>query len=773
MSIEMENTIAHSSQAASAADAPAPAPQRARRGCALRKGPGKTQASPCATPRRQELADKRQARAKLQNGNRRQTALGKGAMRPAVLNPLFADITALPGVGPKIAALIARVAGPRVVDLVLTPPAGLIDRTARPKVADAPYGALATLRVKVDRHNPPPKGRRLPYRVLCSDDTGFITLVFFHARQAYLQKTLPEGEERLVSGKVEEFKGDRQMVHPDYIADPSAPEALPLHEAVYPLTAGLSAAVMRKAAWHALERAPELDEWQDRTLLAAKNWPNWRAAIEAVHKPAAMNDLALTAPHRLRVAYDELLANQLALMLIRKARVKARGRAIAGDRRLRARAKAALPFALTASQERALKAILEDMAADERMVRLLQGDVGSGKTIVAFLAMLAAVEAGAQAAMMAPTEILARQHLESFADLAQAAGISIDILTGRDKGRARDEKLERLREENIDILIGTHAIFQEDVDFRDLGLVVIDEQHRFGVHQRLMLAQKGVHPDLLVMTATPIPRTLALTAYGDMDVSQITEKPPGRKPVDTRAVPIARLGEVVAGVKRAISRGEQVYWVCPLVEESEAIALTAAEDRFEFLKEALGDGVALVHGRMSSEDKDDVMERFYDGALCVLIATTVIEVGVDAPNATVMIIEHAERFGLAQLHQLRGRVGRSDKASSCILLYKPPLGDNAKARIQILRESEDGFVIAEEDLRLRGAGDLLGAAQSGFPRFKLADIAVHGELLGAARDDAKLILERDSQLKTRRGEALRVLLYLFSRDDAVKLLRAG
>ena len=694
-------------------------------------------------------------------------------MRPTILNPLFADITALPGIGPKLAVLVGRVAGSRIVDLLLTPPVGMIDRSARPKIDEAPYGQLATINVTVDRHDPPPKGKRLPYRIICSDETGFLTLVFFHARQDYLQKVLPEGSERLVSGKVEEFKGGRQMVHPDYIAAPDKPEDLPLFEPVYPLTAGLTSAVMRKAVSNAVTRAPELDEWQNTSWLETKKWETWREAVNILHAPKSSDDLSLSTPARSRLAYDELLANQLALLLIRKARVKAKGRAHKGDGQLRLKAKAVLPFELTAAQQTALNEVLEDLGSPERMVRLVQGDVGSGKTIVAFLAMLATVESSAQAALMAPTEILVRQHMETLKPLADAAGVRMEILTGRDKGAHRKELLEKLATSEVDILLGTHAIFQDDVAFANLGLVVIDEQHRFGVHQRITLTQKGVRPDLLVMTATPIPRTLALTAYGDMDVIQITEKPPGRKPVDTRAVPISRIDQVIDGVRRAIANGEQVYWVCPLVEESDILDLTAAEDRFETLKAAFGDGVGIVHGRMSGAEKDAVMERFYSAELSVLIATTVIEVGVNTPNATIMIIEHAERFGLAQLHQLRGRVGRSEKASSCVLLYKAPLGETAKARLQILRETEDGFLIAEEDLRLRGAGDLLGAAQSGFPTFHYADLSVHKELLTVARDDAKIIIERDPQLTSQRGEALRVLLYLFSREDAVKLLNAG
>ena len=695
-------------------------------------------------------------------------------MRPTVLNPLFSDITTLPGVGPKLAALVSRAAGSRIVDLILTAPISVVDRSFQPSLADAPEGRVLTLKVRVDRHDAPPKkGRRLPYKVICSDETGFLTLVFFHARADYLQKALPEGATRLISGKIEEYKGGRQMTHPDYIVDPESADAMPLFEPVYPLTAGLTANVMRKAANEAVKRAPSLPEWQDAEYLKQQDWMSWMDALKALHSPQNADDLSLRTPARQRLAYDELLSNQLALMLIRKARVRSRGRAVKSDGRMRTAVAKALPFAMTNGQQHALDEILDDMASPERMVRLMQGDVGAGKTIVAFFAALAAVEAGFQAAIMAPTEILARQHLESLAPYLDAAGIRIDILTGRDKGVSRREKLERLANREIDILLGTHAIFQEDVAFNNLALVVIDEQHRFGVHQRVALTQKGPRPDLLVMTATPIPRTLALTAYGDMDVSQITEKPPGRKPVDTRAVPLSRLDEMIAGVRRAADRGDQAYWVCPLVEESEVIDLTAAEARFESLKVVLGDRVGLVHGRMKAAEKDRVMERFHEGEIAVLIATTVIEVGVNAPNATIMIVEHAERFGLAQLHQLRGRVGRGVKPSSCILLYKAPLGETAKARIKILRESEDGFLIAEEDLRLRGAGDLLGAAQSGFPRFRLADVAAHGELLSAARDDAKMIVEKDPELKSKRGEALRTLLYLFSRDDAVKLLEAG
>ncbi|MFN3960575.1 MAG: ATP-dependent DNA helicase RecG [Parvularculaceae bacterium] len=693
-------------------------------------------------------------------------------MRPSILNPLFADVTALKGVGPRLAALIEKAAGPQIVDLLFTRPHAIIDRSRRPKVADAEPGSLATLEVAVDSHHPAPAANR-PYRVICSDETGFLTLVFFNARADYLARALPVGARRIVSGRIEEFAGARQMVHPDHIADPADADALPLFEPVYPLTAGLSAAVMRKAVRTALARAPALAEWQDPAWLGKQNWPSFLDALKAAHNPSSLSELAPTAPAIARLAFDELLADQLALALIRRARRKAAGRSFPPRGDLVARAVKALPFRLTAAQTGALREIMADLQSTDRMVRLIQGDVGSGKTVVAFLAMLRVIENGAQAALLAPTEILARQHVETLGPIADKLGVVLDIMTGRDKGQARAKKRADAAAGRTKIVIGTHALFQEDVAFADLGLVVIDEQHRFGVRERAALAAKGKGADIIVMTATPIPRTLALTAYGDMDMTAIREKPPGRKPVETRALPFERLDEVVAAVGRLIARGDQAYWVCPLIEESEVVPMTAAEERFQHLFGLFGDRVGLVHGKMAPAEKDAVMERFHAGRLSLLIATTVIEVGVNAPNAVAMVIEHAERFGLAQLHQLRGRVGRGDKPASCILLYKGPLGETAAARLKILRETEDGFRIAEEDLRLRGAGDLLGAAQSGLPRLLFADYAVHGELLFAARDDAAMIVDRDAGLETPRGEALRTLLYLFRRDEAIRLLRGG
>ncbi|MCI5046194.1 MAG: ATP-dependent DNA helicase RecG [Aquisalinus sp.] len=699
-------------------------------------------------------------------------------MRPEILNPLFTDTTYLPGVGPKVAALINKVAGPRVIDLLFTLPTGLIDRSARPKITEAVEGQLVTLEVSIDKHQPPPKGMsRLPYKVLCSDESGFITLAFFHARADYLLKMLPEGSKRLISGKIERFSGGLQIVHPDHIVDPEKADELPLFEPVYPLTASLHSKTMRKAVSGAVEKCPDLREWLDPSVVAREKWPSWRDAMRSVHQPQSRLDLSDDNVHRQRLAYDELLANQLALALTRQNRQKGKGRILRGDESLRSAVQRALPFSLTNDQHQVLADIYRDMAAPTRMIRLVQGDVGSGKTVVALLALLCAVEAGAQGALMAPTEILARQHYEFIAPLLEDTNISVEIVTGRDKGQERAAKLAGLEKGYINILIGTHAIFSDDVSFNDLGLIIVDEQHRFGVFQRLALQEKGLRSDVLVMTATPIPRSLALTTYGDMDISQIREKPPGRQPVDTRAIPLERLGEVSSAVSRAIERGEQVYWVCPMVEENADIELTAVETRYAHLQQLLGDRVGLVHGKMKSAEKDAVVTAFYNKQISLLVATTVIEVGVNAPDATIMVIEHAERFGLAQLHQLRGRVGRGNRQSTCLLLYKAiekgELGETAKARLNVLRETDDGFVIAEEDLRLRGPGDFLGSAQSGFPDFRLADASKHASLLSMARDDSALILSQDPTLSTVRGQALKTLLYLFSRNDAVKLLKSG
>jgi ATP-dependent DNA helicase RecG len=701
-------------------------------------------------------------------------------MRPEILNPLFRPVTSLEGVGPKIAVALGRLVGaadsgePRVVDLLFHLPVGVIDRRNQPGIALSPEGAIVTLKVRVDRHQRPPRGnRRVPYRIYCHDDTGEIALTFFHANDSWLERTLPVGETRYVSGRVEWFGGRPTMVHPDHIVAEADFASLPLIEPVYPMTAGLARKTLARIIDEAVDSLPPLTEWLDPALVAKEPWPDFVTAIRTAHRPSSESDLDPASSHLTRLAYDELLASQLALALLRFHHRKSAGKPWRGGGQLKAEILAALPFNLTNSQRLALEEIEADLASPERMLRLLQGDVGSGKTIVALLAAATVIEAGAQAVLMAPTELLARQHGRTIAPIAEAAGLHQAVLTGREKGRERETILAGIKDGSIDLVIGTHALFQAGVDFRELALVVVDEQHRFGVHQRLALTAKGGATEVLVMTATPIPRTLVLTYYGDMDVSRLTEKPSGRRPIETRALPLDRLDEVVTRIRTAIAGGAKVYWVCPLVEESEMLDVAAAEDRHAALCEALGPVVGLVHGRMKSADRDRAMQRFIAGETPVLVATTVIEVGVDVADATIMVIEHAERFGLAQLHQLRGRVGRGDRPSVCLLLYRKPLGPIARDRLAIMRETEDGFRIAEEDLRLRGGGEILGTRQSGTPGFRIARAEVHAGLMEVARDDARLVVERDPALSDARGEALRNLLYLFGRDEAIRLLRSG
>ncbi|MFA5958423.1 ATP-dependent DNA helicase RecG [Hyphomicrobium sp.] len=704
-------------------------------------------------------------------------------MRPAFLNPLFASAQTLAGIGPRLILLLKKclvlppgVSEPRVVDVLWHMPTGVIDRRSQPTLSEAIPGTIVTLELRVLKHKPSPRGNtKAPYKVTCEDDTGRIDLVFFHAEHKFIERQLPVGEIRFVSGRIERYGDNLQMSHPDYIVSPDARNEMPLLEPVYPLTAGLSGKIAVKAARQAVDRVPEFPEWQETQWLKARDWPPFKDAISRVHQPADAQDVSSGAAPWQRLAFDELLAGQLAFALVRRTLKTERGRRLSGNGDVRARIAAALPFSLTGSQKTALEEISVDLAASHRMLRLLQGDVGSGKTVVALMTMAIAVEAGAQAALMAPTEVLARQHIETIAPLAEAAGLRLALLTGREKGKARDAVISRLASGEIDILVGTHALFQSDVLFKDLAVAVIDEQHRFGVHQRMALQAKGANGDtnVLVMTATPIPRTLLMTHYGDLDVSKLTEKPAGRKPVVTKAAPIELLERLIDRIRVQLEEGAQVYWVCPLIESSEMMDLAAAEERFAYLRQLFGDVVGLLHGGMAGKDKDETMAAFAANKLKILVATTVIEVGVNVPNANIMVIEHAERFGLAQLHQLRGRVGRGSRESFCMLLYKAPLGLTAEQRLKMMEDTEDGFKIAEKDLALRGGGEILGARQSGAPGFRIAEVPGREALLEAAHDDAVLILERDPNLMSPRGQALRTLLYLFECDEAVRLFRAA
>ncbi len=693
--------------------------------------------------------------------------------RPEPLWPLFATLSTLAGIGPKSAKALetAGIEAPR--DLLFTLPHGVIDRRPKPSVRDAVLPGVVTVEVEVGGHMPSAR-KGGPYRINVEDSQGAFQLVFFHSRGEYLQRILPEGARRLVSGRVELFDGLAQMVHPDHVLPVDEAATLAPFEPVYPLAGGVTQKLMAKAIADALSRTPELDEWIDPGLKAREGWPDWRAALVSGHAPTGAQDMTQTAPARARLAYDELLAHQLTLALARSRQRAKKGIVTAGNGELRRKVLETLPFRPTNAQMRAMDEIAQDMSQPERMNRLLQGDVGAGKTLVALMALLIAVEAGGQGVMMAPTEILARQHMEGLRPLAEQAGVVLELLTGRDKGAERRAKLDALARGDIGILVGTHAVFQPDVAFADLRLAIVDEQHRFGVRQRLELGRKGAAVDVLVMTATPIPRSLALAQYGDMDVSVLDEKPPGRKPVRTALISSERIEEVVTHLRKAVAEGRQAYWVCPLVEESEVTDLTAAEDRFTHLRAALGEGVVgLVHGQMPPADKDAAMAKFVAGETSVLVATTVIEVGVNVPNATIMVIERAEWFGLAQLHQLRGRVGRGEAQSTCLLMYQPPLNETGTKRLTTLRETEDGFRISEVDLEMRGAGDLIGTAQSGLPKFRIADLEHQAGLMAVAQSDARKLLHDDPELQGPRGRAARLLLWLMRQDEAIRLISVG
>ena len=693
--------------------------------------------------------------------------------RPEALFKVFASLETLDGVGPKTAKHFAGLGVEAPRDLLFTLPYAVIDRTPRGSIEGLNFPTVATVSVTIGAHTAG-RNKGAAYRVSVTDDQTAFQLVFFHARGDYWARALPEGSRKIVSGKIELFDNLPQMVHPDYMVSDQEADKIPTFEPVYPLTAGITQKLMSKAVQSALELVPEMPEWIDPSQKEIAGWLGFGEALRRVHEPREDSDVSPEAPAHERLAYDELLAHQLTLALARARERRKIGIVSDGDGKLQNRVLEQLPYRATTAQSRAISEINGDLASHQRMNRLLQGDVGSGKTLVAFMALLRAVEAGGQGVLMAPTEILARQHLEGLQPLATNVGLSLEILTGRDKGKGRRTKLSALADGSLNILVGTHAVFQNDVHFNDLRLVVIDEQHRFGVRQRLELGRKGSAPDVLVMTATPIPRSLSLAQYGDMDVSVLDEKPAGRKPIKTAMVSTERIDEVVDRLRAVIAEGRQCYWVCPLVEESENVDLTAAEERYKRLRAALGEeAVGLVHGQMPAVEKDSAMESFQNGDTKVLVATTVIEVGVNVPNATIMVIERAEIFGLAQLHQLRGRVGRGEAASTCLLLYRAPLSDSGQRRLEVLRETEDGFTIAETDLRMRGAGDVIGMAQSGIPKFQIADLERQAGLMAIAQSDARKLLNEDPDLQSDRGKASRLLLWLMRRDESIRLISVG
>jgi ATP-dependent DNA helicase RecG len=725
-------------------------------------------------------------------------------MRPESLFFLFSPVTRIKGVGGETAKALTRLLPPATAlaggsvpiirDLLFHLPVGLLDRRFTCKLREAPDGVIATFVVKVEEHLPPKQRRygKQPYKVFCSNDSGDITLVFFNASTDYLKQSLPVGQMRVISGRTEHFDQRLQMTHPDIIAPVSQLAEVQKPDAVYPLTVGLTSRRIGKIVNDALAKLPELPEW----IAAEKQFPSWKQALMRAHHPTSQEDLLPTAPSRLRLAYDEMLSNQLHLALLRRNMQAQAVEIITGTGALTSQLLAALPFKLTKGQEQVYKEIYDDLQSGRRMGRLLQGDVGSGKTIVALLAMLRAVEQGLQTALMVPTELIASQHFEVITSLLSTLHppSSTVLLTGSVKGKARSQALAAIASGEARIVIGTHALFQDKVEFKNLALAVIDEQHRFGVNQRMALTSKGASPHVLHMTATPIPRSLTMTLYGDMDCSLLKEKPAERKPIATRVIPSSRYEEVMQRLQAALDRGEKAYWICPLIEESPENTflphstlytpnsdLAAATSRHTEFKARFGDRVGLMHGRMPAEKRHEEMQKFASGATRLLVATTVVEVGVDVRDATIMVVEQAERFGLAQLHQLRGRVGRGDKPSACVLLYSEDSGvriqesgsnfsslhpesripNPSLARLSVLRETEDGFKIAEADLAQRGGGDLLGVRQSGLPRFIFTDLFEHQSLLEQSRQEVDGLLAADPALASVKGNALKLLLELF------------
>jgi ATP-dependent DNA helicase RecG len=693
--------------------------------------------------------------------------------KPFDLEGLLARAPGYRGMRPDVAELLAKVAGgPLTRDALFLAPIGAIDRRNRVAIGDAREGEIATIEAEVDRHIAPGRSKA-PYRVRLRDDTGFLTVVYFRPRVEMLKRMWPIGQRRLLSGKIEVFGGERQMTHPDYVVDPARGEAPPNVEPVYPLTAGLVGRQVQKTIAAALERLGEAPEWLSASNMAAMKLMPFSQALRLLHRPDAPEDVAVHGPARLRLAFDELFARQCALRLRRAERCERAGMRLIAKGDKAASILKALPFSPTQAQARAFQEIRTDLAGPAPMLRLLQGDVGSGKTLVAALAMAEAAEAGAQSALMAPTEILARQHAAGLIPLLAQAGLALAVLTGRDKGKERAAILDGLASGRIAAVVGTHALFQDHVAFARLGLVVIDEQHRFGVSDRARLVAKGDEPNVLVMSATPIPRTLALSVHGDMDLSVLDEKPPGRKPIRTAALPTSRLEDVIDAITRAMERDERAYWVCPLIAESELSDLAAVEERFEYLHEYFGDIVALLHGKMAPSARESAMARFVDGRAKLLVATTVIEVGVNVAEASIMVIEHAERFGLAQLHQLRGRVGRGELPGHCLLLWQPPLSETAKKRLDALRRSEDGFAIAELDYEMRGSGDILGVRQSGLPPFRFVNPEEHGKLLLSADREARMAIDADPGLNSARGQAIRTALHLFGYETEQDFVQSG
>ena len=695
-----------------------------------------------------------------------------GTSRPERFFPLFSSISNLSGVGPRATLALKKLGVERVRDLLFLLPVGGIKRRKVFDLVSISLPEIITVEILVKSYQQTKKPG--PIRVLTSIRKSDLDLVFFNARLDWIKTVLPKNEKRVISGKLENFQSGMQMVHPDYIVSSSESGKIPDFEPNYPLTKGVSKKFLIKIMLQAIDKNISFQEWINESIVQKFQWPRFKTSILMVHNPKCIKETLFDYPARERLAFDELFAHQMSLALARLHFRRIRGVSILGSGVLTKKLYDSLPFSLTASQEKAVNEIRQDLSSELRMNRLLQGDVGSGKTIVAFISMLTVVEFGAQAALLAPTEILAKQHYKVISELSEKININVILLSGRDSGLKKRSKLAQIQDGLAQIIIGTHALFQENVIYKKLAFAVIDEQHRFGVHQRLNLARKGINIDVLSMSATPIPRSLSLTFYGDMDMSILDEKPKDRKPVKTAVMPASKLELIFDRLEMSLDDDRRVFWVCPLIDESEVLQVTSAELRLEIIEKRFPQKkIGLVHGQMSSNDRDKVMRKFIKGEINLLVSTTVIEVGLDVPAASIMIVEGAERFGLAQLHQLRGRVGRGSEQSSCILIYSGRLGKNSKARLEILRDTDDGFKIAEADLRIRGAGDVLSIQQSGVPKFMVADLQSHSHLLEIARKDSQLLLASDPGLTTPRGVAVRDLLYLMDLQSSLAFIQVG
>ena len=696
-------------------------------------------------------------------------------IRPQFLFPLFGSLENLKGIGSKTVLNLKKIGIYKPLDFLYSFPTNLKTRVFANTVSDLNVNKVVIIKIKIIKHNF--KYFKGPLNIEVTDGLKKINLIFFNAKNDWIKKNFPIEQERIISGKLEKYKNQFQIIHPDYIEKIFDIDKIPVIEPIYSLTKGISQKVFLNSVNQILQLISEEIsncEWINKKRLKEMNWTDFKNSLKKIHNPKTNEDISLNSNYRLRLAYDELLSHQLSLVIARSFSKKNTKKRKKIGYKFSTLMKKRLPFSLTNSQEKCIAEIQSDLSNDERMYRLIQGDVGSGKTLVAFFSMLFVAENSGQAVLMVPTDILAKQHYNNFQEYTKNIEVNSVLLTGKMKTNEKKQVLEAIKLGQADIIIGTHSLFQKGVIFENLELVIIDEQHKFGVQQRHDLIQKGENLDILVMTATPIPRTLELANYGDMDISRILDKPMNRQKIDTSIISEKKIEILISRISEICKKGTQSYWVCPLIEEGDKSELVAIEQRFSSLNKMLpGIKIDILHGKMSEEQKNKIMTSFKNGNIQILLATTVIEVGIDVPNATIIVIEGAERFGLAQLHQLRGRVGRGKKQSNCILIYSKNIGRLGKERLEVLRKFDNGFDIAEEDLKMRGGGNPIGQQQSGIPKFRIANLDFDKELLSYANQDANEIIKNNKYLKGEHGKNLRVLLHLMNKDNSLKLLESG